>query len=95
MCNDRWVVPGDVCSTPINMYDFKTSLAFHLSAPNIIRSQKLSATFLGVFNKIAKATISFITSVHLSVRMEELCSHWTDFHEILYLGIFQKYFEKV
>jgi len=25
------------------------------------------------------------------VRMEQLGSHWTDFHEILYLSIFRKY----
>ena len=34
-------------------------------------------------------------SVCPSVRMEELDSHWTDFHEILNLGIFQKYVEKI
>jgi hypothetical protein len=30
-----------------------------------------------------------------SVRMEELGSHWTDFHEILYLSIFAKAVEKI
>ena len=42
--------------------------------------------FLGAFVKLRKATISFFTSVCLSVlssvRMEQLGSHWTDFHEI-------------
>ena len=33
-------------------------------------------------NKIAKATISFFMSVCLSGGMEQLGSHWTDFHEI-------------
>jgi len=37
--------------------------------------------FSGVFAKLLKATISFITSVCPSVRMEQLSSHWTDFHE--------------
>jgi hypothetical protein len=30
-----------------------------------------------------------------SVRMEQLGSRWTDFHEILYLSIFQTYVEKI
>jgi hypothetical protein len=29
-------------------------------------------------------------SVRLSVRMEQLGSHWKNFHEILYLSIFRK-----
>jgi len=95
MCNNRWVVPGDVCSTPVKKYDFKTGLAFHLSAPNIICSQKLSATFLGVFAKLRKVTMSFIMSVLLSVHVEELGSHWMDFREFVYLTIFRKYFEKI
>jgi hypothetical protein len=32
--------------------------------------------------KLRKATISFIMSIRLSVRMEQLGSHSTDFHEI-------------
>ena len=28
--------------------------------------------------------------VRLSARTEQLCSHWTDFHEILHLNIFRK-----
>jgi len=38
--------------------------------------------FLGAFAKLLKATISFVVSVRLSVRMEQLGSHWADFHEI-------------
>jgi hypothetical protein len=37
---------------------------------------------LGAFAKLRKATVSFVTSVCLSVRMEQVGSHWTDFHEI-------------
>jgi len=33
--------------------------------------------------------------LRLSVRMEQLGSHWTDFHEILYLVIFLKSAEKI
>jgi len=88
-------VPDDVCTTPVNKYDFKTSLVFHLSAPNIIYSEKPSATFLGIFAELRKATISFIMSIYLSIHLEVLGSHWTDFHEILYLGIFLKSLEKI
>ena len=44
----------------------------------------LLPTFLGAFAKLEKATISVAMSVCLSVRMGQLSSHWTDFHEILY-----------
>jgi hypothetical protein len=43
--------------------------------------------FLGAFAKLRRATISFV----VSVRKEQLGSHWTDFHEIWYLSIFRKY----
>jgi len=46
--------------------------------------------FLGTFAKLRKTTISFVMSVRPSVRMEQLGSHWTDFHEIWYLSIFSK-----
>jgi len=48
----------------------------------------------GVFEKLQKATISFVMSVRLSVRMEQLVSSWTDFHEIRDLSIFRKEDEK-
>jgi hypothetical protein len=38
--------------------------------------------FLGVFAKLRKATISFVMSVLLSVRMKQLGFHRKDFHEI-------------
>jgi hypothetical protein len=47
--------------------------------------------FLGVFAKLLKVTISFVTSVDV----EQLGSHWTDFHEILYLSIFQNSVKKI
>ena len=49
--------------------------------------------FLGAFAKLPKATISFIMFVNASVRMEELSSYWTDFHEIWYLSILRKWFK--
>jgi len=37
---------------------------------------------LSAFAKLRKAALNFVMSVRLSVRMEQLGSHWTDFHEI-------------
>jgi hypothetical protein len=46
----------------------------------------LLVTFLGEFAEFRKATVTFVMSVHSSVRlparMEQLASHWTDFYEI-------------
>jgi hypothetical protein len=37
----------------------------------------------------------YLRHIPLSVRMEQLGSHWTDFHEIWYLNIFRKFVEKI
>jgi hypothetical protein len=37
---------------------------------------------LGSFAKLHNANIGFVMSTCPSVRMEQLGSHWTDFHEI-------------
>jgi len=31
---------------------------------------------------------------HRSVSMEQIASHWTDFHEILYIFVFRKFVRK-
>ena len=41
------------------------------------------------------AGFSASPSVCLSVRMEQLGSHWTDFHETLYVSIFRKSVSKI
>ena len=41
---------------------------------------EITGWFLGVFAELQKATIIFIMSAHPSVCMEQLGSHWTDFH---------------
>ena len=52
--------------------------------------------FLGAFVKLRKATIYFVMSVRLSVRLEKLGAYWTDFDEIQYLGFFfRKSVEKI
>ena len=50
---------------------------------------------LAAFAKLLKATVSFVISVRLSVRMEQLRSQRTDFYEILYLRIFGNSVEKI
>ena len=49
---------------------------------------------LAAFTKFRKATIGFVISVRPSARMEQLGSHWTDFHEILCLRNFRISVEK-
>jgi hypothetical protein len=51
--------------------------------------------FNGIFSKVRKATISFVMSVRPSVSMEQLGSHWMDFHEICYISILRKSVEKI
>jgi len=46
--------------------------------------------FLGAFAKLRRATLSFLMSVQLSVRMEKLGSQLPDSHEIGYLLILWK-----
>ena len=43
---------------------------------------QIATSFLGAFAKWRKATVSYVMSVHLSVPIEQLGFHWTDFHEI-------------
>jgi hypothetical protein len=38
--------------------------------------------FVGTFARLRQAAISFIMSVRLSVRMEQVGLHCTDFHQI-------------
>ena len=52
----------------------------HTKHINILCGQNVE--FLGAFVKLLKATTSYVMSVRPSVRMEQLGSHWTDFHKI-------------
>jgi len=49
------------------------------------------AQLFGAF-ALLKATLSFVSSVRPSVRMEQLDTHWTDLPEIWYLFVFSKIF---
>jgi len=54
----------------------------HSVCGDIIILYECESWFQGAFPKMRKATISFVMSVRPSVIMEQLGSHWTDFHEI-------------
>jgi len=60
--------------------------------------QGLPGSFLDAFAKFRKAAISLVMSVSLSVcpsvRLEQLGSHWADFHEIN-VRIFFENLEKI
>jgi len=47
-----------------------------------------------MFANLRKETISIVMSVRPSARMEQLGSHWTNFHAIRYLCIFRKSVDK-
>jgi hypothetical protein len=49
---------------------------------------------LGAFAKLRRATISFNVSVCPTFLMEQLGSHWKDYHESLYMKIFRKSVKK-
>jgi len=46
---------------------------------------------LGAFAELRKLSFSFVLSVSLSIRVEQIGSLWMDFHEILYVSVFQKF----
>jgi hypothetical protein len=55
---------------------------------------RICYVFFKRFVKLQKATISFVMSVRPFVCLEQLGSHWSDFHEMLYFSIFRKSLEK-
>jgi len=60
--------------------DYISSYSF---LPGMMSCQEtIFGVFLGAFAKLRKATIIFNFSVSLSIRMEQLCFYWKDFHEI-------------
>ena len=58
---------------------------------------RLATDEKGVSRRVRKIEISdyYHRHVCLSVCMEQLGPHWTDFHEIWYLTIFRKSVEKI
>ena len=50
----------------------------------------ITCKFLSAFSKFLKEAIDFVMAIRLSVRMEQLVSHWTDFDEIWDFRNFRK-----
>jgi hypothetical protein len=63
--------------------------------PRFLKVKTLPRALFRRVRKSSKATISFVTCICPSVRMEQLGSHWTEFNKIWYLSIFQKLVEKI
>jgi len=51
----------------------------HISFP---KKEYILIAFLGAFAKLLNATISFVMSGRLSVRVKQLSFHWMDFYKI-------------
>jgi hypothetical protein len=52
-----------------------------MSAAIPVLPQYAFMVWLGVFAKLRKVAISFVTSISLCVSMKQLGFHWTDFDE--------------
>ena len=105
MCSHSEFVNTFMSPSPMFMFIFglKTSM-FHLVPVSLYFMYGLDLSFrlflwnlffFCVFSKWRKASIHFVVSVCLSVRMEQLDSQGTDFDEICYLFIFRNSVEKI
>ena len=54
------------------------TLSYLAAFMNKVGERCVTFFFQGTFAKLRKVTITFV----ISVRVEELCPHWTDFDEI-------------
>jgi hypothetical protein len=68
---------------------FKVHICWHWAHTMQNVYPELSLNCLVTLAKLRKATLRFFY-VCLSVRMEQLFSHWTDFHEFWHLSMFSK-----
>jgi len=59
----------------------------HITPDCILLHYILQHPFLAAYAKLREATIGFLMSLRPSTRMEQLGSHWTDFH-LWYFRIF-------
>jgi hypothetical protein len=89
-----------------NLFPYKSLTGFNipdgvclLRGTNLYVNHNSLYCFVGAVAKMRKATVTFFMSLRPSVRvyfrMEGLCSHLTEFHEIWYLSVFRKYLEEV
>ena len=67
--------------TGVESYDIRKNRREFMMQQVAFKQGKYTG-FLGTFAKLRKATVSFVMSVRLSVRMGKLGCYWTDFNEI-------------
>jgi hypothetical protein len=65
------------------------------SGPSFVRFMRLGECLALSQNCEKRLLVSSCLSLRPFARMEQLGSHWTDFHEILYLSIFRKSVEEI
>ena len=79
---------------PTNLHVHGVMLKLRVNVWFLNSNMKGNETFLGGLAKLRKATVSFFmsvcSSVHPSIPMKQIVSHWKEFHEIQYFGIFRK-----
>jgi hypothetical protein len=86
--SNRWKINCIfVVGTPANIM---TQNTFRIGGFNYVCGIPVPLVLLGLFVQSRTASISFLISVRLSVRMYQLGSHWTDFRKILILETFIK-----
>ena len=90
------VITNDSASCPKTLFTFAINSDHFPSQPEMVFLYEPAALqILRAFSELRKAIISLVMSVHLSVRMEKLVSHWKNFDEIRYLSFFGKYVKKI
>jgi len=86
--SDKWANVIGTCECIVKVCIFVSYCSWRIFC------KKDLSLLLDAFAKLRKSTVNFIMSVCLSdcmsVSMEHVSSHWTDFHEIWYLGVFRK-----
>jgi len=76
------VLPVADSRSTFSVTEFSRNLTGIAFKTQLLPHSEQTACFLSSFAKFRRATISVVMSVCPSVRMEELFSHWTYFHEI-------------
>jgi hypothetical protein len=81
----------------IHTHTHGQALVHTMERPCLMSTYQEWVASLGTFAKLLTATISIFMclSVCLSLCMEQLCSYWTNFHDIWYLRIFRKSTDKM
>jgi hypothetical protein len=108
------VPPGELLAVPLQRLlvqlilkaSFANRLLSHLRGritlvvdTTLFDDERTNQTVLGALEKLHEVILSFVMSVHTSVRpsvrMEQFGSHWTDFHKNQYVRIFRNSAEKI